>query len=145
MLDCGPVGATRRTLAIACALVLAIAPAASASARANGDLTVTVSRLDVPAKIQSGKRVTFAVRYIVSGPATRRAMATVVLDLRGASTYHVTSLPARVRPAIWKWAVTDTLPVALSPGRYKAVVTITLTRQGKAIATTTRTQAVLIS
>jgi len=145
VLDCGPVGATRSPLAIACALVLAIAPAASASARANGDLTVAVSRLDVPAKIRSGTRVTLAVRYIVNGPATGRATATVVLDLRGASTYHVTSRPAKVRPAIWRWAVTDTLPVALSPGRYNAVATITLRRLGKAIATATRSQRVVIS
>jgi hypothetical protein len=137
------VGAPRRSLAIACALVVAIVPAA---AGATSDLTVSVSRLSVPPTIQSGKTVTFGVRYIVRGPAARSALATVVLELNGTSRYRVTSLPAKVRPAIWKWNVQDTLPPAFSAGRYRAVATITLTRSGKMIArTSSRTATVTVS
>jgi hypothetical protein len=134
------VGAPRRSLAIACALVVAIVPAAGATS----DLTVSVSRLSVPSTIQSGKTVTFGVRYTVRGPAARSAFATVVLELNGKSRYRVTSLPAKVRPAIWKWNVQDTLPPAFSAGPYRAVATITLTRSGKKIAGTSRTATVIV-
>lgn len=135
MLDCEPVGATRRSLAIACALVVVLVPAA---AGASSDLTVSVSRLSVPSTIPSGKTVNFGVLYIVRGPTTRSAFATVVLRLNGPSShYTVTSLPAKVRPAIWRWSVQDTLPVTFSSGRYRAVATVTLTRSGKTIARTT--------
>ncbi|MDX6566773.1 MAG: hypothetical protein QOE10_2435 [Gaiellales bacterium] len=133
-------GAPRRSLAIACALVVAIVPAAGATS----DLTVSVSRLSVPSTIQSGKTVTFGVRYVVRGPAARSAFATVVLELNGTSRYRVASLPAKVRPAIWKWNVQDTLPPAFSAGRYRAVATITLTRSGKKIAGTSRTATVIV-
>jgi hypothetical protein len=134
------VGATRRSLAIACALVLAIVPAAAGATR---DLTVSVARLTVPASLQSGQPVSFGVRYVVRGPAVRRAMATVTLRLSGASVYRVSSLPAKVRPAIWKWDVRDTLP-ALTPGTYRAVATIMLTRGGKTIASATRATTVTV-
>jgi hypothetical protein len=142
VLDCGPVGATRRSLAIACALVFAIVPAA---AGAKADLTVSVSRLTVPAALQGGQKVRFGVRYVVRGPAGQRALATVRLRLTGVgSLYTVSSLPARVRPAIWKWDVQDTLP-ALTPGAYRAIVTITLTRAGKKIATKQATRRVKVT
>lgn len=124
-------GAPRRSLTIACGLVLAFVPSAVG---ATGDLTVRVSVLAVPAKIQSGKTVRFGVRYIVRGPDSRRAMATVKLVLRGENRFSFTSRAARVRPAIWKWEVQDTVP-ALAPGKYVAVTTVTLTRSGKVIST----------
>jgi hypothetical protein len=136
------VGATRRSLAIACALVFAIVPAA---AGAKGDLTVKVAHLTVPATLQGGKKVGFGVRYEVRGPAALRAMAKVELRLTGVgSLYTVSSLPARVRPAIWKWDVQDTLP-ALTPGTYRAIVTITLTRAGKTIASRRATRSVKVT
>jgi nitrogen fixation protein FixH len=136
------VGATRRSLAIACALVVVFVPAA---AGAKSDLTVSVSRLSVPATIQSGKTVKFGVLYVVRGPATQSARATVELQLIGTSRYSVTSLPARVRPAIWRWNVQDTLPAAFSAGHYRAVATITLRRSGKTIARTSRSAPVTVS
>jgi hypothetical protein len=142
VLDCEPVGATRRSLAIACALVVVFVPAA---AGARSDLTVSVSRLSVPATIKSGKAVKFGVLYTVRGPAARSAVATVVLQLNGTSSYTVTSLPAKVRPAIWRWNVQDTLPAVFSAGRYRAVATITLTRSGKTIARASRTATVRVS
>jgi hypothetical protein len=136
------VGAPGRSLVIASALVLAFAPAA---AGANGDLTVSVSRLSVPSQLQSGKHVSFGVRYIVRGPETRTAMATVVLRLESkTNTYRVASVPARVRPAIWKWDVADTLP-QLGPGKYRATATVTLRRAGKSIFTTSRAITVSVS
>jgi hypothetical protein len=142
VLDCGPVGATRRSLAIACALVFAIVPAA---AGAKADLTVSVSRLTVPSKLQGGQKVAFGVRYVVRGPAGQRAVAKVALRLNGkGSLYTVSSLPARVRPAIWKWNVRDTLP-ALTPGTYRALVTITLTRAGKRIASVRAIRSVKVT
>jgi hypothetical protein len=74
------VGATRRSLTIACALVLALVPAAAGARR---DLTVTVSRLSVPKKITSGSDVGFGVRYVVRGPRGRRGMARVGVLLLG--------------------------------------------------------------
>ena len=135
-------GATRRFLAIACALVFAIVPAA---AGAKVELTVRVSHLTVPARLQGGQKVAFGVRYVVRGPAAQRALATVALRLtsRG-SLYTVKSLPAKVRPAIWKWDVRDTLP-ALTPGTYRALVTITLTRAGKTIASARATRRVTVT
>jgi hypothetical protein len=136
------VGATRRSLAIACALVLAIVPAA---AGAKADLTVSVSRLTVPPTLQGGQKVAFGVRYVVRGPAGQRALATVALKLTSeGSLYTVESLPAKVRPAIWKWDVQDTLP-ALTPGTYRALVTITLTRAGKRIASVRATRSVKVT
>jgi hypothetical protein len=134
------VGATRRSLAIACALVLAVVPAAAGATR---DLRVSDAILTVPSTLQSGQAVSFGVRYVVRGPAERRALATVRLRLSGASVYRVSSLPAKVRPAIWKWDVRDTLP-ALTPGTYSAVATITLTRGGKAIASATKRKTVTV-
>jgi hypothetical protein len=134
------VGAPRRSLAIACALVLASVPAAIG---ANRDLTATVARLSVPSPLKSGARVTFGVRYVVRGPSSRTALATVRLVLRGDSRYTVNSLPATVRPAIWKWSVRDTVP-ALAPGSYQAIATITLTRAGKTIAQASRTMRVTV-
>jgi hypothetical protein len=134
------VGAPRRSLAIACALVLASVPAAIG---ANRDLTATVARLTVPTTLKSGSRVTFGVRYIVRGPRSRTARATVRLVLRGDSRYTVASAPATVRPAIWKWSVQDTVP-ALAPGRYVATATITLTRAGKTITSASRTMRVTV-
>jgi hypothetical protein len=141
VLDCTPVGALRRALTIACALVLAFVPAAIG---ANGDLTVTVSRLTVPPRIQSGKTVTFGVRYIVRGPSSRRATAKVTLVLRGENRFSFSSNAARVRPAIWKWEVQDTVP-ALAPGTYTAVTTVTLSRAGKTISSATRTAPVRVA
>jgi hypothetical protein len=131
VLDCSPVGAPRRSLTIACGLVLAFVPSAIG---ATGDLTVKVSRLTVPPRIQTGKTVSFGVRYIVRGPSSRRATATVTLVLRGENRFRFSSNPALVRPAIWKWEVQDTVP-ALAPGKYTAVTTVTLTRSGKTIST----------
>ncbi len=144
MLDCSPVGAPSRALTIACALVLALVPVA---AGANRDLRVSVSRLTVPAKLASGKAVSFGVLYTVRGPAARRAQATVRLVLNSdnnTSTYTVTSLPATVRPAIWRWRVTDKLP-ALKPGSYVATATITLRRGAKVVASTAKTANVQVT
>ena len=142
MLDCTLVGALR-SLTIACALVLACVPAALG---AKGDLTVSVSRLDVPTKITGGKLASFGVRYIVRGPSARTAFATVILKLNGANnnSYIANSLPARVRPAIWRWNVQDTMP-QLAPGQYRAVATVTLTRAGKKIATTRRSATLTVA
>jgi hypothetical protein len=134
VLDCTPVGALR-SLTIACALVLASVPVAVG---ASSDLTVAVSRLDVPTKIKGGKLASFGVRYVVRGPSARTALATVILDLTGPNnnSYHVDSLPAKVRPAIWRWNVQDTMP-QLATGQYRAIATVTLTRAGKTISRTT--------
>jgi hypothetical protein len=142
VLDCTLVGALRSPI-IACALVLASVPVAVS---ARGDLTVTVARLDVPASIKGGELASFGVRYIVRGPSSRTALATVVLDLNGATntTYNANSLPARVRPAIWKWNVRDTMP-RLAPGPYRAIATVTLTRAGKTIARTRSTRTLTVA
>jgi hypothetical protein len=141
VLDCTPVGAPRRSLTIACGLALAFVPSAIA---AKGDLSVSVARLTVPPRIQSGKTVSFGVRYIVRGPSSRRAMARVKLVLRGENRFSFSSNPARVRPAIWKWEVQDTVP-ALAPGTYVAVTTVTLTRSGKVISTARRQARVRVT
>jgi hypothetical protein len=145
VLDCTPVGALR-SLTIACALVLALVPVAVSAEGTTGDLSVAVSRLDVPASIKGGKQARFGVRYIVRGPRSRSALATVVLALNGdtATTYRVNSLPAKVRPAIWKWNVQDTMP-QLAPGQYRAVATVTLTRAGKTIAHTKSSRTVRVA
>ena len=141
MLDCTLVGALR-SLTIACALVLASVPVAVS---AKGDLTVTVSRFDVPTRITGGKVASFGVRYIVRGPSSHTAFATVTLNLNGPNnSYRANSLPARVRPAIWKWNVQDTMP-QLAPGQYRAVATVTLTRAGKKIATTHRAATLTVA
>ena len=117
VLHCGPVGATRLLSAVAFAMALAFVPAASG---ATGDLTVTVSTLNVQSTIQRGKPVTLRRDLHRARPAQRRALATVALALTGQAgqrtRYTVASRPATVRPAIWKWRVTDTLPRALHPG-----------------------------
>ena len=82
VLHCGPVGATRLLSAFAVAMALAFVPAASG---ATGDLTVTVSRLNVQPTIERGKPVSFGVTYTVRGPLQRRALATVALALTGAT------------------------------------------------------------
>jgi hypothetical protein len=130
VLHCHPVGVPRRALTIACALVLAFVPAAIGAQR---DLTVTISRLTVPARVTSGSSVSFGVRYVVRGPQGRRAVARVTLVLRGENPFTFSSNPALVRPAIWKWNVKDTVP-ALAPGPYRAVATVTLRRSGKTIS-----------
>ena len=133
MIDCVPVGVPGRFVILACALALVCAPSASAAAR---DLSVSVSKLMVPLRLKSGTKVSFGVRYVVHGPATRTALATVELVLSSPTNrYRVASLPAKVRPAIWKWSVRDTLP-ELGPGRYSAVATVTLRRSGKRISRT---------
>jgi hypothetical protein len=134
------VGAPRRSLAIACALALVLVPAAFGAKR---DLTVKVAHLNVPATLKSGTKATFGVRYIVRGPSSRSAIATVTLVLRGSNKYTVNSLPAKVRPAIWRWSVQDTVP-ALAAGSYKATATITLTRAGKTIAHASSTKSVRV-
>lgn len=142
MLDFDCVGVPGRSVSIACALALALVPAAGAATR---DLSVRVSRFTVPARLASGKTAKFSVRYVVKGPAARRATATVVLELNNKNNrYTVTSVPARVRPAIWRWDVADTLP-GLGAGSYRATATITLRRSGKAIFHTTRATTVSVS
>lgn len=119
-------------------MALAFVPAASG---ATGDLTVTVSKPSVQPTIRRGKPVRFGVTYTVRGPLKRRARATVALALTGQPTrYTVASRPATVRPAIWKWSVTDTLPPGLDAGTYKLVVTITLVR-GKTRVAQARTNS----
>jgi hypothetical protein len=142
VLDCVPVGVPGRFVILACALALVCAPAAPAAPR---DLSVRVSKLAVPLRLKSGTKVSFGVRYVVQGPATRRAMATVELVLSSPTNrYRVASLPAKVRPAIWKWSVRDTLP-ELGPGRYSAVATVTLRRSGKQISRVIRRLTVRVS
>jgi hypothetical protein len=113
-------------------MALAFVPAASG---ATGDLTVTVSKLNVQSTIERGKPVRFGVTYTVRGPLKRHALATVALALTGQRTrYTVASAPATVRPAIWKWSVTDTLPSGLTAGKYRVVATITLVRGTRQVA-----------
>ena len=139
-------GATRLLSAFAIAMALAFVPAASG---ATGDLTVTVSRLNVQPTIERGKPVSFGVTYTVRGPVKRRALAKVALALTGRAgqrtRYTVASRPATVRPAIWKWSVTDTLPPGLTPGKYRAVATITLMRGKTRVARALRTATVTVS
>jgi hypothetical protein len=124
-------------------MALAFVPAASG---ATGDLTVTVSPLNVQPTIVRGKPVRFGVTYTVRGPLKRRARATVRLALTGQRTrYTVASAPVNVRPAIWKWGVTDTLPSGLNAGKYKVVATITLVRGKTRIARAVRTSRVTVS
>ncbi len=127
-------------------MALAFVPAASG---ATGDLTVTVTKLDVQSTIQRGKLVRFGVKYTVRGPLKRRALATVALSMTpqaGQRTrYTVASRPATVRPAIWQWGVTDTLPSGLTAGRYRVVATITLKRGKTRVARATRIATVTVS
>jgi hypothetical protein len=137
------VGATRLSLAIACSMALAFVPVA---AGATGDLAVSVSRLKVPTKIRIGSPASFAVRYVVRGPATRRANAMVQLTLQSPSNrYRIESNPARVYPAIWSWSVTDTLPGSIAKGPYKIIVQVTLQRNGKVVAQTRRSTNATVS
>jgi hypothetical protein len=149
VLDFGPVGAPGRSVVIACAAALALTPAARAFAPAalvaTPDLKVRVSQLSIPSKLQSGKPVSIGVRYIVRGPARKTAMATVRFQLNSKTNrYEVASLPAKVRPAIWRWDVKDTLP-QLGAGKYTAIATVTLTRAGKTLFTTKRSLTVTVS
>jgi hypothetical protein len=131
----------RLSAAIVCAIALALVPAASA---ATGELTVSVSKLTLPTRIEPGKMVTFGVRYIVRGKRTRRANATVKLKLTGRrNSYSLDSNPSLIRPAIWTWSVRDRVP-PLAVGRYNVVATVTLTRSGKVISTTKRTASVAV-
>ncbi len=131
------VGATRLSVVCACALALVAAPG---SVAATGDLTVSVSRLQVPAKIVTGKTTTLSVRYVVRGPASRRAKATVMVVLLGTTNrYQISSRPTMVRPAIWSWGWKDALPKAIGKGRYHVTATVTLTRDGKTLSTAKRT------
>jgi hypothetical protein len=124
-------------------MALAFVPAASG---ATGDLTVTVSKLNVQPTIERGKPVRFGVTYAVRGPLKRRARATVALALTGPrSRYTVASAPASVRPAIWKWSVTDTLPPGLIPGKYRVVATITLVRGTTRVARAQKISTVTVS
>jgi hypothetical protein len=139
------VGATRLSVVCACALALVIAPT---SVAATGDLTVSVSRLEVPAKIVTGKRTSLSVRYVVHGPASRRAKATVKVVLLGTSTnnkYQISSNATLVRPAIWDWGWRDALPKVLGKGLYRVTATVTLTRSGKTISTAKRTATTRLS
>jgi hypothetical protein len=123
--------------------MLALVPAASGAV---GDLTVTVQQLRVvPSTIERGKPVSFAVSYTVRGPQKQRAQATVELELTGPrNRYQVASRPATVRPAIWQWSVTDSLPVALSAGSYNVVATITLVRGKTRISRAKKTSTVTV-
>jgi hypothetical protein len=137
------VGAKRLSVAITCALVFALVPAAGA---ATGDLGVAVARLTVPAKIVRGKPTSFVVRYVVRGPANRRAKAKVTLTLSStANRYRIVSNPLTVHPAIWSWSVTDSLPTSLTQGKYKVIVLVTLQRSGKLVGHTSRTVSATIS
>jgi hypothetical protein len=123
------VGAARRFLAPVAALALVLVP--STAVGATSDLNVSVGSLTAPAKITLGNAVGFGVRYTVRGPVGKRARATVVLVLADKrNRYRITSLPADVRPAIWVWRVTDTLPKGLESGPYSVTATVTL-RRGK--------------
>ena len=116
MLHCGPVGGTRLLSAFACAMALAFVPAASG---ATGDLTVTVTKLDVQSTIERGKLVSFGVKYTVRGPLSgARSPRSRSPDDRPDSARATRSRlgPQRVRPAIWQWGVTDTLPSGLTAG-----------------------------
>jgi hypothetical protein len=117
-----------------------LVPAAFGAKR---DLTVRVSHLTVPTTLKSGTKTTFGVRYIVRGPTSRSAIATVSLVFRGSNSYRINSLPAKVRPAIWRWSVQDRVP-ALAAGRYQATATVTLKRAGKTISHATSTQSVQV-
>ncbi|MEO9173887.1 MAG: hypothetical protein ABI317_00130 [Gaiellales bacterium] len=130
-------------MAIICALAVGVVPAASG---ATGDLAVTVARLKVPTKIVRGEQTSFVVRYVVRGPADKRASATVTLTLKGsANRYQFVSRPATVRPAIWSWSVTDSLPKTLSTGKYSVIARVTLKRSGKLVGHTSATVKATIS
>jgi hypothetical protein len=137
------VGASRLFPAIACALALVLVPVADG---ATSDLAVSVSRLTVPSTIAKGVPVKFSVRYVVRGPARRRANAMVVLLLKGTTNrYEIKSNPALVRPAVWDWSVSDNLPDELAKGPYKVIATITLRRSGKVVDSTKRMVDVTVS
>jgi hypothetical protein len=137
------VGAKRLSVAITCALLFALVPAARG---AKGDLGVAVARLTVPAKIVRGKPTSFIVRYVVHGPANRRASAKVTLTLSSnANRYRIVSNPAIVHPAIWSWRVTDRLPMSLTQGKYTVVALVTLQRSGKLVGQTSKRASATIS
>jgi hypothetical protein len=137
------VGATRLSVVCACALALVAAPS---SVAATGDLAVSISRLQVPAKITRGKTTTLSVRYVVRGPASRRARATVVVVLAGANNrYQISSKSTTVRPAIWSWGWKDALPKVLGKGRYSVTATVTLTRSGKTFSTAKHVGTTLVA
>ena len=136
-------GGRRLFSALIAVLALVLVPAASA---ATGDLSVSVGQLTSPSKIKLGKTVGFGVRYTVRGPAAKRAKATVVLVLSDKrNRYRITSLPADVRPAIWIWRVTDTLPVTLMSGAYTVTATVTLRRGSVQIGSAKKTLDVTVN
>jgi hypothetical protein len=76
--------------------------------------------LNVQPTIERGKPVSFGVTYTVHGLPQRRALAKVALAPTGQTgqrALHSRVSAATVRPAVWKWRVTDTLPPGLTPGR----------------------------
>jgi hypothetical protein len=136
------VGATRLFPALVAVLALVLVPAATA---ATGELTVGVGKLTAPSTITLGKPASFGVRYTVRGPLAKRAEATVVLVLADKrNRYRITSLPAKVRPAIWVWRVVDTLPTSLAKGAYTVTATVTLSRGKKAFKTARKTMTVSV-
>jgi hypothetical protein len=125
------------------ALLLAVVPSA---AGAKGDLSVAVGKLQPPKTIQIGQSARFTVRYIVRGPLTRRASATVSLLLDdGRNRYLIRSAPARVSPAIWTWTVTDQLPPKFTAGDYTVTATVTLKRNSKSLARATAVKDVTVT
>jgi hypothetical protein len=131
----------RLSAAIVSAIALAFVPAATA---ATGELTVSVSKLTLPKRLQPGKMVTFGVRYIVRGPLKRRANATVEVRLSSKrNRYRLDSDPSPVRPAIWSWSVRDRVP-PLALGTYNVTATVTLRRSGTVIYTTKPTTATVV-
>ena len=105
VLDCRHVGALR-FLTVACALVLAVVP----------PLPVRRSTSPSGCRGSTCRRGSRAARSRASVCGTScgdraRAPRSRRFDLSATeSAYNVNSLPARVRPAIWKWDVRDTMP-----------------------------------
>jgi hypothetical protein len=121
------VGAPRLSIAISAAVLLVAG--ASPAASAKGDLSVTVGKLVPPKSITLGRSATFTVRYIVRGPLTRKASATVRLLVEdGRNRYLIRSNPKAVTPAIWTWTVRDELPMQFDTGDYRVTATVTLKR-----------------
>jgi hypothetical protein len=136
------VGAVRLFLAPVAALTLVLVPTAVG---APSDLSVSVGTLTAPPRIALGNTVPFSVRYTVQGPAAKRADATVVLVLADKrNRYRITSLAAKVRPAIWVWRVTDTLPKSLDRGAYTVTATVMLKRNKKTFASAKKTMKVTV-
>jgi hypothetical protein len=136
------VAAPRLLLAVPAALILTAVPTA---AGAKGDLSVAVGRLQPPKVITLGKSAKFTVRYIVRGPLTRRATATVSLLLQnGRNRYLIRSASATVSPAIWTWTVTDELPDKFDAGSYTVTATVRLTRNKTTVDSAKATKTVSV-